>query len=76
MQQRIKQIMAAVIKVDESKITEDSSPDNLEGWDSLKHMNLVVALEEEFGVEFDEDDIMNMMNFRLIEAILREKAAQ
>jgi acyl carrier protein len=76
MDDRIKKTMAAVFGVGESKIEEDSSPDTIESWDSLKHISLVVALEEEFGVEFDEDDIMNMMNYKLIRMLINDKLAQ
>ena len=74
MESRIKNVMASVFEVDSSQINNDTSPDTLESWDSLKHMNLIVALEEEFGVEFDNDDITNMINFNLILLILKEKA--
>ncbi|OGL46118.1 MAG: hypothetical protein A2W05_09690 [Candidatus Schekmanbacteria bacterium RBG_16_38_10] len=74
MESRIKNVMASVFEVDSSQINNDTSPDTLESWDSLKHMNLILALEEEFGVEFDNDDITNMINFNLILLILKEKA--
>ena len=74
MESRIKNVMASVFEVDSSQINSDTSPDTLESWDSLKHMNLILALEEEFGVEFDDDDITNMINFNLILLILKEKA--
>ena len=48
MEQRIKNVMASIFKVDISEIDENISPDTLENWDSLGHMNLIVALEEEF----------------------------
>ena len=52
MKNRIIKVMANVFNIDANIITYDSSPDNIETWDSLKHMNLIVALEEEFCVEF------------------------
>lgn len=50
MEQRIKNVMASIFKVDISEIDENISPDTLENWDSLGHMNLIVALEEEFDI--------------------------
>ena len=44
----LKQVMATILKVDVSKIGNDSSMDNVPNWDSLHHINLVLALEEEF----------------------------
>ena len=53
MEIRIKTVMSAVFNLDVNTISRISSPDNIENWDSLKHMNLIIALEEEFGIEFD-----------------------
>lgn len=74
MEDRIKRVMAAVFGIAESDITEDASPDTIEAWDSLRHMSLVLALEEEFGVEFTDDQTVEMLNIKLIKAILSEHA--
>jgi acyl carrier protein len=70
---RIKNVMAAVFEIPADQITEDSSQDTIELWDSLKHMNLVVALEEEFGIELTDDEIIVMMNYLLIIEVLKNK---
>ena len=76
MEDRIKNVMAAVFEISVDEITDESSPDNIESWDSLKHMNLIVALEEEFGVQFPDDEIVEMMNYSLIKLILSKKVEQ
>lgn len=48
------------------QVSEDSSPDTISGWDSLAHMNLVLALEEELRVEFTDVQIVDMLNAKLI----------
>ncbi len=73
--QRIKSVLSAVFGIDEKEINENSANDNIEAWDSLNHMTMVVALEEEFELEFDEDDIENLLNFKLIRIIVEEKLA-
>ena len=40
--------MSNVLNIDSDTIKNDSSPDNIKDWDSIKHMNLIFALEEEF----------------------------
>lgn len=65
--------MSIVFEEDIEKIKDNASPDNLENWDSLRHMNLVVALEEEFDLEFDDEEIVEMMNMELILEILKDK---
>jgi acyl carrier protein len=63
---RIKEVMASVFDISKEDVKDDTSPDTIELWDSLKHMNLIVALEEEFEIEFSDDDISNIMNYQLI----------
>lgn len=72
-EERIKNVMSAVFTIPVEQIKDDSSPDSIESWDSLKHMNLVVALEEEFEIEFLDDEIIEMMNFSLISNIINGK---
>ncbi|GBO52283.1 hypothetical protein APA_5373 [Pseudanabaena sp. lw0831] len=69
---RIKQVMAAVFEVEADSISEDASPDTIEIWDSLHHMNLVVALEEEFTVVFDDEQIGDLLNYKLIKIAISE----
>ena len=73
MEDRIKRVMSDVLNIDVSLINNESSPDNIENWDSLKHMNLIVALEEEFSIEFDDEEVVDSMNFALIVNILKDK---
>ena len=73
MEDRIKKVMSDVLNIDVSLINNESSPDNIENWDSLKHMNLIVALEEEFEIEFDDEEIVDSMNYILIVNILESK---
>ena len=65
--------MSAVFEVPVEEIYEDSSPDNVRSWDSMKHMNLVVAMEDEFNIQFLDEEIVQMVNFLLIKHIIFEK---
>lgn len=73
MDNHIKNVMSAVFEIPIDEIDDDSSPDNVGSWDSLKHMNLVVALEEEFDIELIDDEIVEMMNLSQIKSIVMEK---
>ena len=46
---------------------------NCDKWDSLRHLNLIVELESEFGVEFDPEEISGMKCFEDIERVLTQK---
>ena len=69
----MKNVMSAVFAVSRNQINNESSPDTIEAWDSLKHMNLIIALEEEFKIQFTDEDTLQMLNYLLIKTIIIEK---
>lgn len=73
---RLRAVMAAVLKVPAGEIGEGSSMDTIASWDSLQHMNLVLALEEEFGITVPDEDAANITSFRLIRAVVQECLAR
>jgi acyl carrier protein len=48
------------------QINENASSQNIEKWDSLGHLNLIVALEEEFDVLFEPEEIVAMTFMQVI----------
>ena len=69
---RIKQVMSVVFEVPLGLLLEDSSTDNIENWDSLRHLNLILALEEEFDVSIPDEEVGNLVNYKLIELIIND----
>ncbi|HEY8004945.1 MAG TPA: acyl carrier protein [Phenylobacterium sp.] len=70
---RLRQVMATVLGVPAASIGPDSSQDTIPGWDSLKHMNLVLALEQAFGVEVPDEDAAEITSYALIKVVLQER---
>jgi acyl carrier protein len=73
MEEKVKQVLANIFAVDISSINDDSAPGKIKTWDSLRHMKMVLALEDEFGIEFEPEDISQMLNYKLIISIIKEK---
>jgi acyl carrier protein len=73
MQNKIKQIMSVLFEISPDIIEESSSPETIEKWDSLQHINLVSSLEEEFNIRFSDDEILEMLNYGLILYIIKQK---
>jgi acyl carrier protein len=71
-EEKLKKVLADVFKMDVSNVNDNSSVDSVELWDSLHHLNLILALELEFGVSFTEEQTVEMLNYPLIKTILRE----
>ena len=63
---RVKRVMAAVLSVDIETIGDDSSVDDMEAWDSLRHINLIIALEQEFGISLPDEEVASLTSVRLL----------
>jgi acyl carrier protein len=70
--EQIKTVMSAVFQIPISEINETSSSDSIETWDSIRHLNLILALEEEFSISIPDEEVGNLFNFKLIELIVNE----
>ena len=70
---RVEGLLADVLQLPAASITDDLTMQEVEAWDSLKHMELVVSLEEAFGQQFTFDEIVAMQSVRAIKRVLREK---
>jgi acyl carrier protein len=66
MKDRIKNIMAAVFMTDEKAIADDVRQGDFEKWDSLQHLNLIVALEGQYHITFEPAEIMDMTDLEKI----------
>ncbi len=70
---RVRGIAADVLEVPLTRVTPDSSPETLETWDSVHHLNLVLALEQEFNMQFEPEEIDQLGNVGEIVAIISRK---
>ena len=62
MRAKVVSIVSQVLGVEPAEITDQTSPKEVETWDSLRHMDLVLALEEEFGIRFSDEQILELLN--------------
>ncbi|NCI49077.1 acyl carrier protein [Sediminibacterium roseum] len=75
MKDKIKLIMASVFELSPDQIGDDASPDTILVWDSLRHMNLVTVLEEEFDIRLTDEQITEMLNLDLVVFTVNEVLA-
>ncbi len=76
MEQELKKIMTDLLGIQEDEITDDLSTNNTENWDSLKHVELILSIEEQFGITLTADEIVAMISFAEIKHVLREKGIE
>lgn len=73
MKNEIKNIMTRVFQIEPAAISDNIEMDKLVKWDSLSHLNLVVALEEKYQISFEPDEIFEMTNIEKIQEIITRK---
>ena len=66
------QVVADVFGLEANSVTMQTSHDNVDNWDSLNMINLMIALEAEFGISIDIDKVSEMLSVELIVEILAE----
>ena len=71
--ERILQVMATVFETEVAALNENSSSDTIEAWDSLKHLTLILALEEEFAISIPDEEVGELVNYKLIEITIYEQ---
>jgi acyl carrier protein len=68
---RARELIAEVLRIDIVIPSDDLLLANIEGWDSLKGVRLVLRLEEIVGRELSEDDIEKLQSIEDVERLLR-----
>ena len=71
--ERVRDITADVLQVPANQITLASSPETVGNWDSVHHLNLILAWEQEFDVEFDPEEIDKMTSIEKVLAVIESK---
>ncbi len=71
----VRGIASDILGVPATRLNAASSPDTVENWDSVQHLNLVLALEEKFGLQLSPEEIEQMKTLgdtaKLIESKLQ-----
>lgn len=73
MKRKFDKIIATALEIDLAEIDENMSSDSIPEWDSLKQMNLIVALEDEFQIQFDEDESILLKDYIGLFAAVKNK---
>jgi len=71
----LQELMADVFEVSPTVISEASTPDDIAAWDSLRLLELLLALEKQYGVLISADQIPSLMSVGAILAAANEPAA-
>jgi len=72
MEERLKKVIASVFEVNENTVTNKTKLKDLYTYDSLRLINFISALEEEFDLSIDYEDIKDLNSFDQIMAIVKK----
>lgn len=67
-------IFQDVFDDEELTVNAETNSDSIEDWDSLEHINLVVAIEKAFGMKFSMDEVTGMKNVGEMVEIIKQRA--
>jgi acyl carrier protein len=73
---RVRGVVAKEFKIDPSSLTSASNSEGVPGWDSKSHLLLMMVLEEEFGVSFELDEVVELTSIGGIVDALDAKGAR
>lgn len=73
--EKLNAIISNVLELDESKLTDELTINDVDSWDSLRQMELIANIEDEFGIELTFDEISDMNSIKSIREIVASKVA-
>ncbi|MBR1670952.1 MAG: acyl carrier protein [Butyrivibrio sp.] len=71
--EKLNAVFRDVFEDESITVNDDTTADDIEDWDSLEHINLVNAVEQEFGIKFNMGQIVSMKNVGEMVNIIIEK---
>ena len=72
----LRDIVADTLEISPDEVSPELSSDSVETWDSFRHLQLILAIESEFGVQFDPQQIPELTTVARIEAVLEQKGVK
>lgn len=71
--EQVRTIASDIFSVPVARIQTDSTPETIESWDSIQHLNLALTLEERFSVQLSPEEIERMRNIGEIVKLIESK---
>lgn len=74
--EQVQEMAADVFMVARQQVSAETSPQNLESWDSVQHLSLVLALEEKFALQFSPEEIDHMQTIGQVVELVERKLGE
>ena len=66
MKDKIYQILGNIFEIDPKNISENSTQNDIDNWDSFRHLQLIIDLENEFGISIENDELVSLIDVKTI----------
>jgi acyl carrier protein len=70
---QLRDLVARVFDIPKNQVTDNLQRGKIEAWDSLNHLLLISEIENEFGIQFTTDEVLEIKTFKDIEAIVLKR---
>ena len=72
MEQKLKKVVAEILGMATEEVVDNLSPVTNGNWDSLNHMNIITAVEKEFGIAMSMSDIQDIVDFLTLKSVVEK----
>jgi len=69
----LKQVILRALKLDEWDLSDATLAGEVPGWDSLSHINVIVAVEKHFGIHFSSVEVIRLRNVGDLQRLVDSK---
>lgn len=71
----LRDIVADTLEISPEQVTPETSTDSVENWDSFRHLQIVLSVEGEYGVQLDPQQVPELTTVAKLQAALVQKGA-
>ena len=76
METELRQILREILELEDIEVQPTLKRTEVDSWDSLRHLRLVTAVEEEFGIRFSMEEIRSIEGITELQNLVSAKAAK
>lgn len=73
---RLKYTILNQLKLDDFDFSDNTTADQVPGWDSLTHINIIVAIEREFAIKFKGYEVLRLKNVGDLQRLINERMTE
>lgn len=74
MNAKLTELVSELFDLDPSSINDALTPEDVDQWDSLNHLRLVTAVEQEFGIKLSTSDIESITSLGVLHALIEQSS--